>query len=81
MEVIRDNDLPILASCGGNCACATCHVYVDAKSFSALEPRGEGEMELLSETSSFRPGSSRLSCQISYSENLNGMAVTLAPYE
>ena len=37
MEVIREADLPIEAACGGCCACATCHVYVEQSWFDKLE--------------------------------------------
>ena len=47
MEVIRDAGLDISAECGGACACATCHVYVDPAWMDKIEPRGEEENDML----------------------------------
>ncbi|TQC43681.1 ferredoxin [Rhodococcus sp. WS4] len=81
MEAIRDNDLPVLAACGGSASCATCHVYLDPKIVQQLDPRSEDEQELVSDTESFREDQSRLSCQIGYDETLSGLILTLAPEE
>lgn len=78
MEVLRDNGFPILASCGGVCACATCHIYIEESLRDTLGKRSESENELLQAANGFRPDVSRLACQISYNEALNGMTVTLA---
>ena len=78
MEVIRDWGLPIRAECGGACACATCHVYVDERWLTKLAPLQEEEARKLDEVYHFRPNS-RLSCQILCNEALDGLQVTLAP--
>ncbi|MFX4221312.1 MAG: 2Fe-2S iron-sulfur cluster-binding protein [Thalassobaculum sp.] len=78
MEVIRDWGLPILAECGGACACATCHVYVDEEWLDKLPPRSEEEEEKLDEAFDVRDNS-RLSCQILMSDELDGLHVTIAP--
>jgi len=78
MEVIRDNGLPIKAECGGACACATCHVYVDAAWFSKLTPMSDEEHAMMDEAYDVKPNS-RLSCQILLNDSLAGLAVTLAP--
>lgn len=78
MEVIRDNDLPIKAECGGACACATCHVYV-AREWMDRVPAASDE-EIRSLDSAFVvEDNSRLSCQILVSAALDGLEVTLAP--
>lgn len=82
MEIIRDYGLPIKAECGGACACATCHVYVDAAWLPKLEALGmtksEDEEDMLDEVFDLQDNS-RLSCQIIMSEELDGLHVTLAP--
>lgn len=78
MEVIRDNDLPIKAECGGACSCATCHVYVDETWLDTLAPMQADEEEMLDEAFEVEDNS-RLSCQILMNESLNGLHVTLAP--
>jgi len=79
MEVIRDAGVhELLALCGGSCSCATCHVYVKAGPVSALPPMSSDENDLL-EGSRHRRESSRLSCQIQLSANLDGLHVTIAP--
>lgn len=79
MEVIRDNGFDeLLALCGGCCSCATCHVHVDAKDVGRLGPRSEDEDDLL-DTSDHRTETSRLSCQIPFTEELDGLRVTIAP--
>jgi len=79
METLRDQGMPILASCGGQRSCATCHVYVDEATFAKVgEAEGE-ERELLEETEHFRPEASRLSCQLNCSDELEGIQVTIAP--
>jgi ferredoxin, 2Fe-2S len=78
MEVIRDGGVDeIEAICGGCCACSTCHIYVDDSDLDKLPPMSEQERELLSGCAP-RPGS-RLACQITASEALNGIGLRIAP--
>ena len=78
MEIIRDQGLPIKAECGGACACATCHVYVDAAWLDKLVPASDEEIDRLDEAFEVR-GDSRLSCQILMRPELDGLVVALAP--
>ncbi len=78
MEVIRDEGLEIEAACGGCCACATCHVYIDSKWLDKLNPIDDDEESMLDQAFDVR-NTSRLSCQISLSEELDGLELELAP--
>ncbi len=78
MEIIRDNGLPIKAECGGSLECATCHVYVEPLWWDKLVPKRDDEDEKLDEAFLVKR-TSRLSCQIIMSEELDGLEVTLAP--
>ncbi|HWK35906.1 2Fe-2S iron-sulfur cluster-binding protein [Sphingomonas sp.] len=78
MEVIRDNGFDeLLALCGGCCSCATCHVHVDPDFAAKLSPMSEDENDLL-DSSSDRNETSRLGCQIEFTEALDGLRVTIA---
>ena len=78
MEIIRDAGFDeLLALCGGCCSCATCHVHVDAAFASTVDPMGEDENDLL-DSSDHRDESSRLSCQLAFSDALDGLKVTIA---
>jgi ferredoxin, 2Fe-2S len=78
MEVIRDYGLPIKAECGGACACATCHVYVDPAWQGRLVPPTDEEIDMLDQAFHVNDRS-RLSCQILTRDDLDGLQVTLAP--
>ena len=77
MEGAVQNNIPgIDADCGGACACATCHVYVDEKWFNKLSKKSEAEQDMLDmaiEPNKF----SRLGCQISVNDDLDGMVVKM----
>ena len=79
MEIIREYGLPIKAECGGACACATCHVYVDPAWVDKLPDMREDEEEMLDEAFNLKENS-RLSCQLIMDESLDGLKVTLAEY-
>lgn len=66
----------IIAECGGNCMCATCHVYVDADWVSKLDPPTPTEDAMLESTAEERQPNSRLSCQIKVTAALDGLIVT-----
>lgn len=66
----------IVASCGGACACATCHVYVAPSWMSKLEPPEDMEEGMLENAWEPRPNS-RLSCQIQMTKDLDGLEVTV----
>jgi 2Fe-2S ferredoxin len=66
----------IIAECGGNCMCATCHVYVDPAWLGRLEPIGDTEDAMLESTAAERLSNSRLSCQIKVTAELDGLVVT-----
>ncbi len=78
MELIRDEGLPIKAECGGCCACATCHVYVEAEWLDKLEDKEEEEIDMLDLAFDVQ-NDSRLSCQITMRPELDGLQLTLAP--
>jgi 2Fe-2S ferredoxin len=78
MEIIRENNLDIEAACGGCCACATCHVYVEESWLPKVGEPGPDESMMLDEALDVRDNS-RLSCQIKWADGLDGMRVTLAP--
>ena len=78
MEIIRDAGLPVEAICGGQCICSTCHVYIDEQWADKLPQRAEVEQVMVEDTGHFQENS-RLSCQVEFSEDLNGIALTLAP--
>ena len=67
----------IVAECGGNAMCATCHVYVDESWIEKLPERSDVEDELLDSTACERTETSRLSCQIRISDDLDGLVVRL----
>lgn len=77
MEILRDYGLPIKAECGGSCACATCHVYVDETWMDKFMPKCEEEEEMLDGAFDLQ-SNSRLSCQLIMSEELDGLRLTLA---
>jgi ferredoxin, 2Fe-2S len=78
MEIIRENNLPIEAACGGCCACATCHVYVDPEWLGKLQAADDDENMMLDEAFEVQDNS-RLSCQIKFNAELDGIKVKLAP--
>ncbi len=77
MEGAVQNNIPgIDADCGGSCACATCHVYVDEKWFNKLSKIEDSEKDMLDVA--FEPNSfSRLSCQIIITDELDGLVVKM----
>jgi 2Fe-2S ferredoxin len=75
MEVARLNMVPgIEAECGGACACATCHVYVDEAWREKTGPPSQMEEDMLDFAFDVQP-SSRLSCQIKVTSELDGLIV------
>jgi 2Fe-2S ferredoxin len=77
MECIRDAGIPIKAECGGACACATCHVYVDEAWLDATGERSEEEEDMIDLALEVED-SSRLACQIELSDTSEGLKVKLA---
>ena len=77
MEGAVQNNVPgIDADCGGSMACATCHVYVKDDWFNKINEKSEGEDDMIDQA--YEPKKiSRLSCQITISEKLDGLEVNL----
>jgi 2Fe-2S ferredoxin len=68
----------ILGECGGNCMCATCHVYVvDPAYLARIQPAVNNEKFMLSIAAEGPAANSRLSCQIKMTEELDGITVRL----
>ncbi len=67
----------IVAECGGSCACATCHCYVDEARLSELPPPDDNELAMLDLAAAELRPNSRLSCQIKASPAIDGLVVHL----
>jgi len=77
MQTALDNGVPgIIGDCGGNCSCATCHVYVDEAWLAKLQPPSAQEREMIDCALNIR-ANSRLCCQIAVSPALEGLVVRL----
>jgi ferredoxin, 2Fe-2S len=63
------------AQCGGNCACATCHCYVQAEWLDKLKPPSDDEQFMLGNVAAERRPNSRLSCQLIVEDALDGLTV------
>jgi 2Fe-2S ferredoxin len=77
MEGAVQNNIPgIDADCGGSCACATCHVYIKDEWFDKISKKESAEEDMLD--MAFEPEKmSRLSCQITVSDSLDGLVVKM----
>lgn len=82
MRAACDNGIEeIMGECGGAMTCATCHVYVDDRFLGALSPMEPNEDQILDFTASARQPNSRLACQITMTEALDGIVVRVAPQQ
>ena len=78
MEVALCNDIPgIVGLCGGICSCATCHVYIDDAWIDRLPAPSEEERDMIDGLDNGRTNS-RLGCQVTVTEALNGLVVSVA---
>ena len=81
MEVIQDAGIrELLALCGGCASCGTCHVHVDPAWFARLPAMSPDEEDLLDAVGD-RDAMSRLSCQLSFDDALDGLKVRVAEEE
>ena len=81
MAAAMDNSVPgIDADCGGNCACATCHVFVSQDWMAVVGKPGDLEENMLDMLPE-RETNSRLSCQIDVDEQLDGLVVTMPEFQ
>ena len=71
---MANNVRGIIADCGGACSCATCHVYVDVAWIDKVNAKSAMEAALLEDVCESQ-ANSRLSCQITVSDDLNGLIV------
>lgn len=78
MRAAKDNEIPgILAYCGGNAECGTCHVYVSEEFEGELSAMSDAEDATLETVAAERKGNSRLSCQITLEEQINGIKLSI----
>jgi 2Fe-2S ferredoxin len=69
----------IVAECGGEMMCATCHVYVEPEQLSLCPAQSDDEKAMLEFTASERKANSRLSCQLVVTPEMDGLVVGLPP--
>jgi 2Fe-2S ferredoxin len=81
MEPLRDVANGVEALCGGMCSCSTCHIFVAPDWAERLPAPKDDEMELLQGSECYRPGESRLACQVRVTPALSGITLTIAPAE
>nr|WTB33185.1 2Fe-2S iron-sulfur cluster-binding protein [Streptomyces sp. NBC_00830] len=80
MAAAVKNGVPgIVAECGGNCSCATCHVWVREEFEPLVGPPNDMEDDLLDLAVGDRRSTSRLACQIRITEALDGLVVDVPP--
>ena len=79
MDILQRHKYDVAAICGGCCSCATCHVYVDEASAAKLQVPVGDELVLVESSAFYREGQSRLSCQIEFTDELDGIQLELAP--
>ena len=76
LEVAQLNDIELSGNCGGNLACASCHVIINEKWFKLIDKAIEEEEDLLDIIFNLTP-TSRLGCQVFTAKEINGIVVTI----
>lgn len=76
MEVLKSYELPVEGVCGGMALCASCHCYVQNR--TDMHTPNDAEQAMLDETE-YTKDNSRLACQIRVTEDIDGLAIELAP--
>ncbi|MDO4253507.1 MAG: 2Fe-2S iron-sulfur cluster-binding protein [Rothia sp. (in: high G+C Gram-positive bacteria)] len=79
LDALLAHQFPVLATCGGNASCATCHAFIDPEHYPAGGQRSEAEEDLLDMLDDVATEYSRLSCQTEYAQGLDGATITLKP--
>ena len=79
MEILRQAGLSVEALCSGSCQCATCHVFIEEPWLGKLKPQTDFEIAALEGEGSEIRANSRLACQIAWSDDLDGLMLTVAP--
>ena len=69
----------IIGECGGNASCGTCHVWVREDFWAVVGPTNDTEEDLLDLGATDRRETSRLSCQVRVTEELDGLVVDVPP--
>ncbi len=81
MEAAVNNNVPrVIGECGGNMACATCHVVVSDEGYDLVGEPNDTEDDMLDFTEAERTQNSRLSCQIKVTDELDGLVLTVLDY-
>jgi len=81
METLREFEYGVAAICGGLCSCATCHIFIAPEWMDKLPAKQSDEQDLLSELQHYDEPSSRLSCQVEFTAELDGLKLKIAPDE
>ena len=81
MQVLFEKEQGVEAVCGGCASCATCHVYISDEWVDRIPPRQQVEDLLLTYSDHFDARTSRLSCQIQLTPDMDGLALSVAPEE
>lgn len=71
----------ILGECGGSCACATCHCYVDELLAQVLPAPAQGELDMLDNAAAERRPNSRLACQLKATAAMHGATLTMPEFQ
>jgi len=80
MELAKQNGVEgIFGDCGGGCACATCHIYVEGDWMDKVGQPDDIEFAMLDMVADVMKDNSRLGCQIKMKPELDGIAITVAP--
>ena len=75
LETLQANGVPVLATCGGNASCATCHAFIDPEHYAASGERTEAEQDLLDMVDDVANEYSRLCCQVEYAPGMDGAEI------
>ena len=76
LEVAEQNNIELYGNCGGNCACGSCHIYIDEEHLSQLEKPKEEEENVLDIVFNLQQNS-RLACQVFVCDELDGAIITI----
>ena len=81
MQIALDNAIPSIdGDCGGECACGTCHVILDASLIQKIGSATSNELQML-DLSPEKTETSRLACQVKLTEDMAGIIVRLPEYQ